>query len=694
VTGEAHVENRSDDRCTKITGRTKTAAGISIYLVEELGDARMRCAQLKLLINEAQKLVEKSTHRDHIFEVAAHLLHSIPDNLFRLEKALDAAAMSAARLDYEEIKQNLKPEKAEELEQMLSDSRLRYLNRRSQQLSSPKTTLAEIERLASVTEQTGRVPVTELLVLAAALETGVKTASEAPSAAQQLRDIAVAASAEKSRTMLARAIRTFLADAMEPTAAHTMQALVQSASSREDVMEGFKDANPDLTDDQLKEIADQWEKNKDVVKDKAATSKGDWQEALKKDEANLVQMRADLKTLEDGGKVENLTVAGAKSVIDGLEQVIANKKKLLSKFATTSGEVLSKFEEGKPADPTENMSPEDAKNWHEMNDKYKDVVKDQHKTAKASPQDLTKAREMGEAAFKAGKKCVPAWDKELAGLLKGRGVTKDVIQLLTEWQSGWTKANLADDSWMQDLAEKAVKSASLGLTSETEMIAKFEEGKPADPTEQMSPEDAEKWEAMNDKYKDVIKDKHARVAKILNEVGLSKTAFVPDALTGERVALFVDSLRDRTMIAQRALRSSDWRHFKMSLRHFVTDLSAIFGAFGMADAVTKMDLIQRELVGTPLGTPLGAVPQSARLAMSKEASSAWQSYSPLFVEASSREKVMEGFKSANPKLTDEQLEEIADHWEKHKDVVKDKHKSASAGDPLTGAWSAISDEVR
>lgn len=406
------MENRSDDRCTKTTGRTKTAAGITVYLLEELGDARMRCAQLKLLVAEAQKLVEKSTHRDHLFEVAAHLIHSIPDNLFRLEKALDAAAMSASRLDYEEIKQNLKPEKAEELEQVLSDARLRYLNRRSQQLASPKVALAEIERLASVTEQTGRVPVTELLVLAAALETGVKTASEAPSAAQQLRDIVTAAKQEKSRIALARSLRTFLADAMEPTAAHAMQALVQSASSREDVMEGFKDANPDLTDDQLKEIADQWEKNKDVVKDKAA----------------------------------------------------------------------------------------------------------------------------------------------------------------------------------------------MQTTSETELTAKFEEGKPADPTKQMSPEDAEKWEAMNDKYKDVVKDKYARVAKILDAAGTSKVATI-----------------------------------------------------------------------------------------SKAASEAWQSYAPFFVDASSREKVMEGFKEANPKLTDEQLEEIADHWEKHKDVVKDKHKSASsAGDPLTGAWSAAS----
>jgi hypothetical protein len=37
--------------------------------------------------------------------------------------------------------------------------------------------------------------------------------------------------------------------------------------------------------------------------------------------------------------------------------------------------VLSRFEEGKPADPTENMSPEDAKRWWEEHEKNKDRFK-------------------------------------------------------------------------------------------------------------------------------------------------------------------------------------------------------------------------------------------------------------------------------------------------------------------------------
>lgn len=38
-------------------------------------------------------------------------------------------------------------------------------------------------------------------------------------------------------------------------------------------------------------------------------------------------------------------------------------------------EKMSRFPEGKPADPTLNMSPEDAEKWEEMNDKYRDKFK-------------------------------------------------------------------------------------------------------------------------------------------------------------------------------------------------------------------------------------------------------------------------------------------------------------------------------
>lgn len=110
---------------------TQKTSGVLVYIVEEVGDARLRCEQLKRYIKDATDLVEKSEHRDHFFEVAGNLIYGIPDTLLKLDKALNAAALGIARLDFEEIKNGLRPEKADELEQALNETRLRYLNRRS-----------------------------------------------------------------------------------------------------------------------------------------------------------------------------------------------------------------------------------------------------------------------------------------------------------------------------------------------------------------------------------------------------------------------------------------------------------------------------------------------------------------------------------------------------------------------------------
>lgn len=126
-----------EDPCLQRKPNQKVAAsGISIFLLEELGDARLRCAQLKKYVDEAVKLIEKSGERDHFFEVAAHLIHGIPDTLLRMDKALSAAAMAAAKMDYEEHKDDLRPEKVEELERALEDVRIRRVQRRSKEARS------------------------------------------------------------------------------------------------------------------------------------------------------------------------------------------------------------------------------------------------------------------------------------------------------------------------------------------------------------------------------------------------------------------------------------------------------------------------------------------------------------------------------------------------------------------------------
>lgn len=262
-------------------------AGLTVYLMEELTDARMRCDQLKRYVAQAVKLINDSEKKDHFFEVAGNLLYGIPETLFKLDKALDATALAATRLDYEELKQQLKPEKAEQLEQVLNDVRIRHIERRSEPSLQGKTAMRTFKAAAK-----GRIS----------------------SALRRIADEVDAARIAPEEASL-RIQRVLMA--LSQTAEQAVQAVGPlQAGSREEVMKGFKSANPDLSDEELNEIADQWEKNKDVVKDKAA---------------------ADAKQSEEDKK--------------------------------------SKFEEGKPADPTENMSPEDAKTWKEEHDKNKDQFK-------------------------------------------------------------------------------------------------------------------------------------------------------------------------------------------------------------------------------------------------------------------------------------------------------------------------------
>jgi hypothetical protein len=371
--------------------KTKIAGGLTVYLLEELSDARMRCAQLKRLISEATDLIEKSEHKDHFFEVAAHLIHDIPDNLLRLEKALDAAAMSASRMDYEEIKGNLKPEKAEELEQVLDDARVRLVRRRSGGIKtmSAKTVAEEIHRIARVAEEEGALPVGDLLVLVASLEHGVKKASSEETTARKLHKIADDLLAQKnpSRVALAKSLRGLIADVAQPTAGQMAASILYQANSREEVMQGFKSANPTLTEAQLEEIADHWERNKDVVKDKhtAATvspieklEKKTWDWSLAQKEAltgfakEASAAVKKVERLEDKVKLRAIE----KKALEGVRTVLTifGEVKTASD-SKESEEKWSRFEEGTPADPTENMSKEDAQKWKSENEKNKDNFK-------------------------------------------------------------------------------------------------------------------------------------------------------------------------------------------------------------------------------------------------------------------------------------------------------------------------------
>ncbi len=311
--------------------------GAHIYLMEELGDARLRAEQLKAYVDRAVKLVQQAPQRDLLFEVAGDLIHDIPDALFKLHKALQAAAMNAARTDYELLKTELKPEKADELEQALQDVRLRHVQRRSQETLAPMSlaphlVAQKLRSAAALVRLTGSfapaLPVLQGLVQDLEQGLDVKTASSHRTASVARAATALEALAQglitpppgekPSRPMLAQLLRRVIGETLT-VADDALATSLMQAGSRQEVVDGFMKANPSMSKEDAEKAGDEWEKNKDVVKDKAAQAP-----------------------------------------------------------------TLGGFAEGQPADPTKNMSPEDAKKWKEMHDKYKDTIKDKN-AASADP---------------------------------------------------------------------------------------------------------------------------------------------------------------------------------------------------------------------------------------------------------------------------------------------------------------------
>jgi len=257
---------------------------VTVYLMEELGDARMRCDQLVRYIDEAHKLIENSGQKDGLFEVGGHLIHAIPDTLFRLQKALQAVALAAGRLDYEELKQELKPEKVRQLENVLQDVRIRHVQHRSGPWT-PEQVAAKLQALASQTEKEGSVSPAGLLDIILGLETGQKVAADAetPATLNQLAE-ALRGTDEPSRHLLAAVLRRMLGDAqVDMVKETTMPANPWKLSADDDKESKFEEGKPaDPTKNMSPEDKAEWNKQKDEHKDEfkkeavSSMAEGEW----------------------------------------------------------------------------------------------------------------------------------------------------------------------------------------------------------------------------------------------------------------------------------------------------------------------------------------------------------------------------------------------------------------------------------
>jgi uncharacterized protein (DUF3084 family) len=106
----------------------RVASGL-IYVQEEISDARLRCDELKNYIAHVMELIEDSDKKDHFYAVAGDMIQAIPQTVMLLEKALQASALAVNKIDYDELKLSLRPEKVEELERVLDRVRIKMPKR-------------------------------------------------------------------------------------------------------------------------------------------------------------------------------------------------------------------------------------------------------------------------------------------------------------------------------------------------------------------------------------------------------------------------------------------------------------------------------------------------------------------------------------------------------------------------------------
>lgn len=482
----------------------KTASRIVIYLIEELGDARLRAAQLQGYVKEATDLIEKSEHRDHLFEVAAHLIQGIPEALFKLGKALDASAMAAARLDYEEIKTSLKPEKADELESVMEDNRIRYLQRRSdEEPMDPKQASDTLLKLAEQTHTSGQLPLIPLLGLIASLDrpdgrVAAQTSPVTQRVEEGLRKAseAILAKERPSKATLVASLRDILAEALQ--------------IKTEGAGEEFQKVNPAITDEEAGRIDEMHEENKD-----------------------------NLKT---AGRAQpsNVLIPNLMNGADKLFNVRVPLRQVSDMIADLYSDATGTSDFSGYANP-EIKKVRDA--IYDLDRNIGSVARDMENLARTIDRATKTASQSVTASMDPGK-----WYKqqfqggdELYFKPQTQLKNKNWSGLLVRYYGGRPEAakqnSVSNPNLWSEVKEseippkvKAKFEARLASTETSEdKESRFEEGKPADPTENMSPEDAAEWKRQHAENKDNFKESADMTSQYAFGMAASKVQMAVDA---------------------------------------------------------------------------------------------------------------------------------------------------------------------
>lgn len=461
-------------------------AGATLYLMEELGDARLRCDQLVRYIDEAVKLIEKSSKKDHFMEVAGHLITGVPETAFKLQKALQAVALAADRIDYEELKQELRPEKVEELERVLKEVRIRPVQHRSENpMITPKQAAVRLREFARIAREEGSLPLHEVAAFIQELDPS-RQASAALPVADALDKLAGILDAPTTQSVTRQQLATLLSRMAMESEFDSTFATVKAASKPkltqemmqlgdvEEVKKKFKAENPAISDADLAEIAKQWSTNKDVVKDKQAVDAS----LLG---GNFDNIRAQAITAARSANVNRWRPAllGLYYIVDEIGTILVK----LGSMDTQKSEALKR--------EIRQQLPQAAKNVEDMSEFSIQAASAEGHSFSVEPYKMGDGRTKYQIIVKGPDKKEKAYRKLFDSEGAADGVVKDLVKGLKDGE------DLRAESW-----EK--KADGPNLTDDAKR-SRFEEGKPADPTKNMSPDDAAKWKTEHNEHKDNFK---------------------------------------------------------------------------------------------------------------------------------------------------------------------------------------------
>lgn len=480
-------------------------AGATLYLMEELGDARLRCDQLMRYIDEAVKLIEKSEKKDHFMEVAGHLITGMPETAFKLQKALQAVALAADRIDYEELKQELRPEKVDELERVLKEVRIRPVQHRSENpMITPKQAAERLREFARIAREEGSLPLHDVAAFIRELDPTRKASASLP-VADALDKLAGILDAPTTQSVTRQQLATLLSRmAMESEFDAAFKTASQPKLTQEfmqlgdvgEVKKKFKEQNPDISDDELAEIAKQWTQNKDVVKDKTA---------LEPTDAGIL---ANFETIKSQaiGAMRAANVSRWRQALQGLTFIVDEIGTILVKLGsmdTQKSEALKR--------ELRQLMPQAAKNIEEMSEfSIQANASAEGYTFKVLP---FKRKLDDKINFEIR---VTTPDKKELSYIKSFGTEAQANDVVKDHIKGVKNGEpLREQSWESVKSKKANDQGQDPWKVDQEssedkaLRSRFEQGVPADPTENMEQGDGAEWKENTEEHKDDFKGKEA-----------------------------------------------------------------------------------------------------------------------------------------------------------------------------------------